>query len=84
MFFQGESEVNISKNSDSISVFQCNAEISSSYAFSNIRHILKVMHLAEKVAVSVGESGLLGLQLVITYDERQMYVEYYVTSQYPV
>lgn len=40
------------------------------------------MHHANKVAVSMGESGLLGLQLVINSDEKQMYVEYYVTSQY--
>lgn len=40
------------------------------------------MHYASKVSISSGESGLLGLQLVITSDENQMYVEYYVTSQY--
>lgn len=42
------------------------------------------MQHANKVAVSIGESGLLGLQLVITSDEKQMYVEYYVTSQFTV
>lgn len=81
---QGESEVNISKLAESVSIYQCNKEASASYAFSNIRHVLKVMQLADKVAVSIGESGLLGLQLVITSDEKQMFVEYYVTSQYSV
>lgn len=42
------------------------------------------MHHADKVAVSIGESGLLGFQLVMTSDEKQMYVEYYVTSQYEI
>lgn len=40
------------------------------------------MTYADKVAISTGESGLLGLQLVINSVDRQMYVEYYVTSQY--
>lgn len=65
-----------------MTVYQCNKEASSTYSFSNVRHILKVMHHADKVAVSIGESGLLGIQLVITSDEKQMYVEYYVSSQY--
>lgn len=50
------------------------------YNFGNIRHILKVMAYASKVAISTGESGLLGLQLVISSEDRNMYVEYYVTS----
>ncbi|CAH1173532.1 unnamed protein product [Phaedon cochleariae] len=78
----GESEVNISKSAESITVYQCTKTTSSVYSFSNIRHILKVMGYADKVAISTGESGLLGLQLVISSDEKQMYVEYYVTSQY--
>lgn len=63
-------------------MYQCEKEASSTYSFSNIRHILKVMHYADKVSISIGESGLLGFQLVILSDEKQMYVEYYVTSQY--
>ncbi|XP_060523924.1 cell cycle checkpoint protein RAD1 [Cylas formicarius] len=78
----GESEVNISKHSESVTLFQCKEKIESVYAFSNIRHILKVMHYASKVAISTGESGLLGLQLVINSDDNQMYVEYYVTALY--
>lgn len=38
------------------------------------------MTYANKVAISTGPSGLLGLQLVINSDDRNMYVEYYVTS----
>lgn len=74
--------MNISKNANSVTVYQCNKEVSSTYAFSNIRNVLKIMQYADKVAVSIGDSGLLGLQLVITSDEKHMYVEYYVTSQY--
>lgn len=40
------------------------------------------MGYANKVAISMGESGLLGLQLVVSAEDKQMYVEYYVTSQY--
>ncbi|XP_019871032.2 cell cycle checkpoint protein RAD1 [Aethina tumida] len=78
----GESEVNISKHSESVTMFQCKKTVTATYSFSNIRQILKVMHYANKIAISTGESGLLGLQLVINSDEKQMYVEYYVTSQY--
>lgn len=74
--------MSLNKNSDSISIFQCRGKTDFTYAFSNIRHIFKVMHYASKVSISSGESGLLGLQLVISSDENQMYVEYYVTSQY--
>ncbi|KAJ8918918.1 hypothetical protein NQ315_016820 [Exocentrus adspersus] len=76
----GESEVNISKNSESVTVFQCIKTLTSQYSFNLIRQILKVMTYANKVAISTGESGLLGLQLVISSEERHMYVEYYVTS----
>jgi cell cycle checkpoint protein len=77
----GESSVNISKYSDSVTIFQCKDSCVSKYAFHNIRQVLKVMNYANKVAISTGESGLLGLQLVINSDDNQMYVEYYVTSQ---
>lgn len=40
------------------------------------------MALANKVSISTGESGLLGMQLLINSDDRQMFVEYYVTSLY--
>ncbi|EEZ97345.1 cell cycle checkpoint protein RAD1 [Tribolium castaneum] len=76
----GESKVNIPRQSDSITIFQCQKKSSWKYAFHHIRQILKVMNYANKVAVFSGETGLLGLQLVINSDERQMYVEYYVTS----
>ncbi|VEN54920.1 unnamed protein product [Callosobruchus maculatus] len=78
----GESEVSISKTSDSVTVYQCTEKTVSTYQFSNIKLILKVMAYADKVAVSTGASGLLGLQLVVTSDDKQMYVEYYVTAQY--
>ncbi|XP_028155635.1 cell cycle checkpoint protein RAD1-like [Diabrotica virgifera virgifera] len=78
----GESEVNVSKNSEAVTLFQCQKTTTATYSFSNIRYILKVMGYADKVAISTGESGLLGLQLVIVSDDRQLYVEYYVTSQY--
>ncbi|XP_076250443.1 radiation insensitive 1 isoform X2 [Rhynchophorus ferrugineus] len=80
--FSSESEVNINKNSESVTIYQCEERSESIYSFSNIRHIIKVLHYADKVAISTGESGLLGLQLVINSEDNQMYVEYYVTSQY--
>lgn len=40
------------------------------------------MQQADKVAISTSDSGLLGLQLVINSDENQLYVEYYVQSQF--
>ncbi|KAL1508942.1 hypothetical protein ABEB36_003756 [Hypothenemus hampei] len=80
----GDSEVALNKNSDSVLVFQCNEQTDFTYAFSNIRHILKVMHYANKVAISTGSTGLLGLQLVIENEQHQMYVEYYVTSLFSV
>ncbi|XP_018577096.1 cell cycle checkpoint protein RAD1-like isoform X2 [Anoplophora glabripennis] len=76
----GESEVNISKSSESVTVFKCEETVTAQYNFGNIRQILKVMTYANKVAISTGPSGLLGLQLVINSDDKHMYVEYYVTS----
>ncbi|RZC36229.1 uncharacterized protein BDFB_005264 [Asbolus verrucosus] len=78
----GESKVNISRHSDSITIFQCKEKCTSKYAFAHIRQILKVMNYANKVAISTGESGLLGIQLVINSDDKQMYIEYYVTAQF--
>lgn len=71
----------MSKNADCVTVFQCTKAITATYSYSNIKHILKVMSYASKVAVSMGDSQLLGLQLVISSEEKQMYVEYYVTAQ---
>ncbi|CAH1994105.1 unnamed protein product [Acanthoscelides obtectus] len=53
----GESQVSISKNSDSVTVFQCSEQTVSTYQFSNIKFILKVMGYADKVAVSTGSSA---------------------------
>ncbi|XP_074030402.1 radiation insensitive 1 isoform X6 [Leptinotarsa decemlineata] len=39
----GESEVHISKNSDSVTVYQCTQTTTSVYSFSYIRQILKVI-----------------------------------------
>lgn len=74
--------MDISKHSELIAIFECTSESKSQYAFSNIRQILKVMSYANKVSISTGESGLLGMQLFITANDKQMYVEYYVTALY--
>lgn len=74
--------MNISKQSEIVTIFQCNKTTISKYAFNYIRQILKVMSYASKIAISTGESELLGLQLFIHSEEKQMYVEYYVTAQY--
>lgn len=76
----GQSVVEISKNSEMVAIFQCTSESKSQYAFSNIRQILKVMNFSRKISISTGESGLLGMQLFIIANEKQMYIEYYVSS----
>ncbi|XP_050308764.1 cell cycle checkpoint protein RAD1-like isoform X2 [Anthonomus grandis grandis] len=78
----GESEVSLNKNSECVHSYLCKEKTDFTYAFSNIRHIIKVLNYASRVAISTGNSGLLGLQLIITSDDNQMYVEYYVTAQY--
>ncbi|CAG9859851.1 unnamed protein product [Phyllotreta striolata] len=78
----GKSEVSISKNSQEVTVYQCQTTTSAVYCFNNIKHVLKVMAYADKVSISTGESGLLRLQLVMNSEDRQMFVEYYATSQY--
>lgn len=65
-----------------VTLFQCEKTTSSKYAFSFIRQILKVLSYASKVSISTGESELLGLQLCFGTEEKQMYVEYFVTAQY--
>lgn len=40
------------------------------------------MGYSNKISISTGESQLLGLQLCINFDDKQMYVEYYVTAQF--
>lgn len=80
LFFKGDSQIDISKNSDAVVIFQCNAPATSRYAFSYIKQILKVMSYASKVSVSTGDTGLLGIQMVISSDEKEMYVEYYVSA----
>ncbi|KAK9879217.1 hypothetical protein WA026_004062 [Henosepilachna vigintioctopunctata] len=76
----GESFVTVSKNSEEISVYQCQKTTQAQYLFSNLRQLLKVMNYASKISISMGETGLLGIQLVINSEDKQMYVEYYVTS----
>lgn len=74
--------MNISKQSEIITIFQCSKATIAKYAFCYIRQMLKVMSYASKVAISTGESELLGFQLFISSEDKQMYVEYYVTAQY--
>lgn len=72
----------IPKHSEMITLFQCKKATCSKYAFSFIRQILKVLSYATKVSILTGESELLGLQLFFSADDKQMYVEYFVTAQY--
>lgn len=65
-----------------MNLFQCTETTTGQYNFANIRLVLKVMHYASKVAISTGDAGLLGIQLVINSDEKQIYVEYYITAQF--
>ncbi|KAL3279420.1 hypothetical protein HHI36_016931 [Cryptolaemus montrouzieri] len=76
----GESFVTISKHSEEVSVYQCQKSAQAQYLFSYLRQLLKVMNYASKISISMGETGLLGIQIVISSEEKQMYVEYYVTS----
>lgn len=62
--------------------FQCKTTAKTKYAFSYIKQILKAMVYATKISISTGESGLLGLQLLINNEDHQMFVEYYVTSMF--
>ncbi|KAK4883588.1 hypothetical protein RN001_006907 [Aquatica leii] len=78
----GESQTDISKNSEMVLLFQCENEFQAKYSFNYIKQILKVMNFANKVSISTGETGLLGLQLLINEDAKQMYVEYYITSMF--
>ncbi|XP_066150473.1 cell cycle checkpoint protein RAD1 [Euwallacea fornicatus] len=78
----GESQVSLNKHSECVTNYQCKEKTDFTYTFANMKHIIKVLHHSSKVSISTGESGLLGLQLVINADENQMYVEHYVTSQY--
>lgn len=80
--FQGESVVDISKHSEMVLIFQCSTTTTSYYAYSNIKQILKVLSYANKVSIATGDSGLLYLQLFITTNEKQMYVEYFVTAMF--
>lgn len=65
-----------------VTVFECKKTTCSKYAFSFIRQILKVLGYASKISILTGESELLGLQLFFSADDKQMYVEYFVTAQY--
>lgn len=65
-----------------VNIYQCKETTNAQYAFNNIRQFIKVMNYATKVSILTGESGLLGLQLSVTSNDRQMYVEYYVTALY--
>ncbi|KAK9743608.1 Repair protein Rad1/Rec1/Rad17 [Popillia japonica] len=76
----GESIIDISKNSEMVDLYECSKKLVSTYAFSNIKQILKVLNLASKVSITIGETGLLALQLVVNSNEIQMFVEYYVTA----
>lgn len=82
LLFKGESQMDISKNSEMVVLFQCKATATTRYAFSNIKRIFKVMACANKVSISTGDSGLLGIQMVVTVEEKELYVEYYVSALY--
>lgn len=81
---QNNSFVEISKESELVMLFKCDEKIRYSYAFSNIRKILKVLSFSKKVQISTGSSGLFGMQLLISKDDGDMFVEYYVTPLHSV
>lgn len=63
-----------------VTLFQCTKTANLKYAFNFIKQILKVLSYASKVSILTGESELLGLQLCFSTDEKQMYVEYFITA----
>lgn len=63
-------------------LFQCKATTNSRYTFFYLKQILKVMGYASKISIMTGESDLLGFQMFIDSDDKQMYVEYYITAQF--
>lgn len=81
---QGESGIDISRNSDMVTIFECKETTTFQYASTNIRQILKVMSYASQVSISTNDTGLLGLQLVINNSEKQIYVKYYVSALFDV
>lgn len=65
-----------------VTLFQCKKTTCSKYAFSFIRQILKVLSYATKVSILTGEAELLGLQFFFSAEDKQMYVEYFVSAQF--
>lgn len=82
VILQGQCIVNIPKHSEMVTLFQCKKTTCSKYAFSFIKQILKVLNYANKVSILTGDSELLGLQLFFNNEDKQMYVEYFVTAMY--
>ncbi|XP_022908395.1 cell cycle checkpoint protein RAD1 [Onthophagus taurus] len=76
----GKTVLDICEYSDIVTKFECKKTRQFSYAFGYIRNILKVMNLASKVSISTSETGLLGLQLIINVNKKQIFVEYYVMA----
>lgn len=76
----GISHVDISKHSDMVNAFNCKSDFKEKYSFSIFKQLIKIMALASKISISTGNSGLLGFQIIINSDDRQLFVEYYVTA----
>lgn len=75
-----ESNVVVARTSDMIIIFTCKNTTSAKYKMSHIRIPMKAMILASKVALRTDDTGILGMQMMITSEESaQIYIEYFIT-----
>lgn len=77
---QSDSTLEVARSSDMVLMFACKAMCSVRYKMSHIRIPMRALALASKVAVRTDGSGLLSMQMMVMSEENaQIYVEYYVT-----
>lgn len=77
---QSESNIEISKTSNTFISFECRETFTTKYKMSHIRLTMKAFSLGSKVAMRNDGTGLLSFQIMVMADgDSQIYIEYFIT-----
>ncbi|XP_065333164.1 cell cycle checkpoint protein RAD1-like [Cloeon dipterum] len=66
--YMGEVEIDISKDSDMIELFQCESDSTSKYKYCHFKQALKALAISQKVSIRTDDGGLLCMQFMIKND----------------
>ncbi|BFZ57010.1 checkpoint clamp complex protein Rad1 [Savitreella phatthalungensis] len=72
----GRAQMDYPNDRDVLEVFECESEARNVYHFALIRHAYRAMGQATKVSLRTDDRGVLSMQFLLSFNEKESFVEY--------